>query len=300
MSEIDRSPWVVAAERPQLRSGVRIGNRFFNATFTRYVAQVAQAEKVAGIYLPELGEVTRQWSWALRIRNRKHEFLDGHILNMEHLHESLCNPNIDALVVRGWGMRLEYLLESRLQWQAKALQLIESCPVTELEKRLVIHIRGGDAINGTHPDYFPLPIELYEEIIEESKLSPMFVGQVNDDENWYIQDLKRRFRGADFVGGTPMEDFRLLAASHTKVLSISSFAWAAAWLGRSDAQIVIPKAGLLSPDMRPDIDLLPINDPNYFVVEFPPVSRRDFASTKDLLRNLTGFKMPTDWRCSRD
>jgi hypothetical protein len=191
-------------------------------------------------------------------------------------------------------MRIEHLVATRRSWQEKTAELIDSLVSRQTDASVAIHIRTGDALDSTHPDYFPLPLSFYERVIDQSGLSPVFVGQV-DSENWYVRRLREKFQGARFVSGSVMEDFAFMAAAPVKVLSISSFAWAASWMGPTYARTLIPSAGLLSPTVRPDIDLNPGRSHGYFAADFPPVSRREYPGTQELLAALEDFTVPVDW-----
>jgi len=65
-----------------------------------------------------------------------------------------------------------------------------------------------------------------------------------------------------------LADFERLRSARHVVTSVSSFAWLATWL--SDAQTIhVPVLGLLNPAQRPDVDLLPLDDPRYRFYRFP-------------------------------
>jgi hypothetical protein len=64
-----------------------------------------------------------------------------------------------------------------------------------------------------------------------------------------------------------LADFGFLRSSSNLVLSVSTFAWWAAWL--SDAQsIFLPVRGFFDPRVRPDVRLLPRDDERYRFIEF--------------------------------
>jgi len=288
--------WVVAGERPQRQPGLRIGNRFFNAAFTQHVAGILGTTKIAGISLPELNVMSTHWSMWNRMRHRNRYFIEGHELHTETLIQQASNGKVDVVEVRGWGMRIEYFAATRRAWQEKTAGLRDSIVSRQTDGSVALHIRTGDALDSAHPDYFPLPLSFYEHVIDQSGLSPVFVGQV-DSDNWYVRRLREKFKGARFISGRAMADFAFLVAAPVKVLSISSFAWAASWMSPNHSRTLIPSAGLFSPIVRPDIDLNPGRSQGYFAADFPPVSRRDYPGTQELLAALDDFAVPGDWWC---
>ena len=289
----DARIYVVAGEKRQSRPGVRLGNRFFNACFTSYVAKSLGTSQVFGIHLPELGVVGPRGFLFRHSKRRATLSVEGHKLDEVELRERL-KSTVSTVVVRGWGMRLQYQSAPRTFWQKRASDALGLAARPDLDTKIVIHIRAGDALDSSHPDYFPLPFEFYERVIQESQLSPLFVGQVASG-TWYADELQQRFRGAEFEAGSAIEDFKTLACAPVKVLSISSFAWVASWVGRTDSRVLIPSAGLFSPEIRPDVDLLPSEDEGFAVARFPVISRRNVSSTRELLEALKPSSLPPNW-----
>ena len=92
----------------------------------------------------------------------------------------------------------------------------------------------------------------------------------------YTDALRRRYRDARFLPvSSPAADFQTLRCARRLVLSISSFAWLAAWLSESATAIHLPVAGLFDP-RRGRQNLLPLGDPRYrfWDVEFPAPAQR--------------------------
>jgi len=135
------------------------------------------------------------------------------------------------------------------------------------EDELVISVRGGEILAGIHSDYVMIPIGFYKELIEKTGKKPVFFGQI--DDNPYIADLRSQFPAASFVASrSPIEDFNFIRKSKNIVLSISTFAWMAAWL--SDAnKIYMPVCGIFNPAQHPGSMLLPLDDPRYEFILFP-------------------------------
>lgn len=127
---------------------------------------------------------------------------------------------------------------------------------------LVISIRLGDILSGCHPNYMPLPISWYEDLVGRTGLNPIFVGEIGED--FYSEALRRRFPKARFVANEdPMIDFDYLRNATNVVPSIGTFSWLASWLSETAQTIYFPVAGLFNQLGRPDVDLLPIDDGRY-------------------------------------
>ena len=132
---------------------------------------------------------------------------------------------------------------------------------------LVISVRGGEILDAIHPDYTLLPVSFYVELIERTRLTPVFVGQLAP--NAYVDALRTAFPDARYLSGpTPLHDFERLRAATNICLSVSTFAWMAAWL--SDAKrIVLPLSGLFNPSQHRTSWFIPDGDERYEYVVFP-------------------------------
>jgi hypothetical protein len=147
--------------------------------------------------------------------------------------------------------------------------------------QLVCSIRGREILTAQHGDYLPLPIGYYRMLIAHSGLEPVFFGQIGDDD--YAAALRRQFPGAQFVAGRGAEhDFEVLRRSTNIALSISSFAWLAAWLSEAE-RIFLPVAGMFSPVQHPDSLFLPLGEPAYEYILLP------FAKSIDLFKEPEAF-----------
>jgi hypothetical protein len=127
---------------------------------------------------------------------------------------------------------------------------------------LVIAIRLGDILSGWHAHYMPLPLSWYDELISQTGLNPIFVGEIGTDI--YSEALKRRFPQARFVThADPVIDFEFMRNSVHLAISVGSFSWLASWLSRTVRTVYFPIVGILNPLARPDVDLLPVDDTRY-------------------------------------
>lgn len=130
------------------------------------------------------------------------------------------------------------------------------------ENHLVINVRGAEISKGVHKNYIPLPLCFYEKIINETKLIPVFIGQLGDDR--YSTSLKEKFPDALYPKHSSWEDdFNAIRSSVNIIPAISTFSWLATWLSETAKNIYFPIMGLYHPLARPDIDMLPVEDSRY-------------------------------------
>lgn len=132
---------------------------------------------------------------------------------------------------------------------------------------IVCSVRGAEILHAIHPGYTVVPVDFYADIIETTRLTPIFMGQT--DDNSYTRRLRQRFPKADFIPHMgPIADFQTIRKAHHIVMSVSTFSWLAAWLSHAET-IVMPVFGLFDQRMFPDHDLLPLAEPAYRFFQFP-------------------------------
>ncbi|MDQ2804602.1 MAG: hypothetical protein M3Y41_18680 [Pseudomonadota bacterium] len=132
---------------------------------------------------------------------------------------------------------------------------------------LAISIRGSEVLAAPHQDYTLIPIAFYREIVATTGLQPVFIGQIGMDP--YSDALRQAFPTARFIPSRgALHDFELLRRATNLVVSVSTFAWLAAWLSEASL-IVLPLTGFLNPCQFPQVDLLPLNDSRYRFYLFP-------------------------------
>jgi hypothetical protein len=132
---------------------------------------------------------------------------------------------------------------------------------------LVCSIRGAEVLAGKHGDYLVLPPSYYRALAERSGLALVFFGQLGDDA--YTHTLRAAFPAARFVPSVnPEYDFEMLRRSQNIALSVSTFAWAAAWLSTA-RKIYLPVCGIFSPVQQPHQFFLPLDEPEYEYTLFP-------------------------------
>lgn len=132
--------------------------------------------------------------------------LSGHLFNLDEAIYALTSGMADALVLSGWGMRLEYYtnwIEPKRIFAGR-----QECQ-TVGEGDLLINIRAEDIESGQYRGYYPLPFDFYDQVIHSTGLRPVFMGQVHD--GGYASELRKRFESATFLPpGSPIEDFETI------------------------------------------------------------------------------------------
>ena len=243
------------------RFGGYLGNRMFEAMLAHSIAERIPGLVVTGDALPEWGLAPPPIALPAR-----HVKLGGHRVDIAHLSYLLREDIIDGIESMALGFRME-LLPPR----ATAERLFPQRPDLGMAfgaETLVISIRAAEILGPRHPSYRPLPIAFYARLVETTGLAPAFVGQIGDDA--YSAALRARFPHAVFLPSQgAMADFATLRRARHLCVSISSFAWLAAWLSEAET-VHLPVAGMYHPQHRKEIDLLPVADPRYRFHLFRP------------------------------
>jgi hypothetical protein len=197
--------------------------------------------------------------------------LGGHLFDLDEIAHCLRSGMCDAIVIRGWGMRVEYFPYVD-EWRGMFKSKVVGQPVGEDE--VLISVRAEDVESGVHEPYYPLPFDFYEAVIRSEGKRPVFMGQLQPSP--YVQALRQRFPDARYLPlATPLEDFQTMRNAGCVVPSISSFAWLACWLSESARTIHLPVAGLFNP-RRGRQNLLPVGDARYryWSIDFPTMQER--------------------------
>lgn len=132
---------------------------------------------------------------------------------------------------------------------------------------LLINVRGDEILRSVHRGYGPIPLYWYRQLIAETGLNPVFMGQLGDD--YYSDLLRRSFPKARFVPSMGIaQDFTAIRLAAHVALGVSTFSWLAGWLGRAET-VHMPLLGIFNPRQRPDIWMIP-EDPRWCFYCFPP------------------------------
>lgn len=231
-----------------------LGNRMFEAMLGHEIARRIAGLAVTGDPLPEWRLCPPRLALPAR-----HVAIGGHRVDIPRLARQLESGEAEGIESRALGFRMALLpprAEAARLFPAGAAEGADFGP-----RALVVSIRGAEVLGPRHPSYRPLPLAFYARLIDETGLDPVFMGQIADDP--YCTALRARFPAARFVPSRgAMADFATLRRARHLCLSISSFAWLAGWLSEAET-IHLPLMGMYHPAHRPEIDLLPTEDPRY-------------------------------------
>ena len=236
-----------------------LGNRMI-----QYLAALALAERVPGaritkIHLPE---------WGIQIPPSpetpdRTEIVVSPVIDLPRLAASLNDGSLGCVDIRTYAQRIENFLP------ASAYRGLFGGPAVAGTGggELLINIRGGDILDGHHPDYVLLPIDFYAELIEQTGLAPVLMGQL--DPSPYLDALLKRFPRARIVPSQgAMADFAFIRGSRNIVPAISTFSWLAAWLSEAE-RVFMPVLGLFHPLQARSTNLLPLDDARFRWFLFP-------------------------------
>lgn len=249
-----------------IRQGGFLGNHMYQYMLAKTLAHDIQKPVFISGYDME--------AWGLHepaqeIPSEKVYEIRSNLFNYAKLVEQTNKGVIDHIVIRSLAMRMEYYREPAFYRNLFVADPAQTTDVPVMgDDRLLVHIRGGDILEGVHPDHHPLPFRYYHHLIETSGLEPAFMGQIGDDE--HSRAFKREFSRYEILPQrTVLEDFETIRRAKNVAISVSSFSWMATWLSASVTRIYCPIAGFLHPDQRIDIDILPTDDPRYVFYQFP-------------------------------
>jgi hypothetical protein len=134
---------------------------------------------------------------------------------------------------------------------------------------LVCPVRAEDILNTPNKEYVLTPVEFYRDIVAMTGLKPVFIGQTR--ANAYMDRIRAAFPQAIFrePQSNPLVDFETIRQSRNVVVSVSTYAWLAAWLSGSVENIYLAVSGLFNPMQKPQVDLLAFGDARFKFFLFP-------------------------------
>jgi tetratricopeptide (TPR) repeat protein len=217
---------------------------------------------------------------------------DPHHIDLAGTVRRLTEEEFKRVELSGFCQRMEYFLP------VDKYRTILGPPASGIRRigadALLISVRGGEIINPIAPSYTLIPTDFYKHLISETGLRPVFMGQL--EHNIYTDHLRSEFPQAEFIASQgPDIDFEIIRAASNVVPSVSTFAWAAAWLSRAD-RIFFPVTGFYNPMQEPRINLLPRDDQRYSFFLFPANYAVDPQDVVDAHQSIAPFirQMPLD------
>jgi hypothetical protein len=236
-----------------------LGNRMLQYMAAMALQSRVQGSRIAQIDLPE---------WGIHIAPEPAEpdrilRVGSACLDLALLADHLSGGLIDGVDIASYAQRMENLLP------AHEYRLLFHGPLGARAgaDELLCNIRQGDILSGQHPDYVLVPIDFYADLVAQTGLSPVFMGQIEDSP--YMRALRRRFPRARYVASQgAVADFTFIRNSKNIVPAVSTFSWLAAWLS-GDTRIFMPVLGHLNPWQSGTTQLLPLGDARYRFYLFP-------------------------------
>ncbi len=240
-----------------------LGNKMFRYVYLRTLQTKLHGSSLSGYDIPEFN---------LR---RAIEPLDGRILYHDRGHDlpydkiayKLNNGVFDSLHFGGYVQRLEYYSGP----DSFGAHFFVPPPTDASllgPSYLTINVRAAEILRISHTDYGPVPVSYFVKIAEASKLSPVLVGQLGDDD--YSRAIISAFAGCPVLPRTSaLSDFSNICHSTNVVIGVSSYSWIAAWISKTAQCIHMPIKGFFHPRQRSDVDVVPLNDERYRFYEFP-------------------------------
>lgn len=255
-----------------IRPGGFLGNHMFQYMLAKTIeSDISRKTHISGYDM----DVWGLRSTACEVPQGKVFTINSNLFDYKKLIASINDNKIDHLVIRALGMRLEYYKEPSFYRPLFVApeQALSNIPNIG-DDELLFHIRGGDILQGAHSDYHPIPFNYYHYLIETTGLKPVFMGQIGDEP--YSKDLKKEFAQYRFLEPqNVITDFETLRRAKNVGISGSSFSWMATWLSKDAENIYFPITAFLNQKLRPDIDLIPVNDVRYHFYQFPVMSFGD-------------------------
>ncbi len=241
-----------------------LGNRMIQHMAALYLLSRVPYGRLSGSVLPE---------WKIyqprSLDGSERAFVvrrDTHMrMPLEAIMRDLTSGAADCVAIHNYAQHMDNFLAYTVYQKV----FVDSEPQTGLvaDDELLINIRGAEILSGGAPDYLILPVEYYRQIVDETGLKPVIMGQIGPGP--YLDRLRAALPEARLIPSRGiMEDFSLIRNARHIVVAISTFSWLAAWLSNAE-QIFFPVAGVFSPFQRSDIGLLPLDDPRFRFDLFP-------------------------------
>lgn len=238
-----------------------LGNQMFQLMLARALAARIPGLQISGYNMP---------LWKLVSKDEPADapapvLLRGQWLDFELLANLMKRGWLTRVNMAALGFRMEHCLP--LEDCRALFPATGESAIALSDDEILINIRAAEILSDVHEDYGPLPLAYYQQLIRNSGLRPVFMGQIGDDP--YSLALRRAFPEARFEASRGvLADFNIIRQAKHIVVSVSTFSWLAAWMSNART-IYLPLCGILNPLQRPDINLLPLDDGRYRFHHFP-------------------------------
>jgi hypothetical protein len=222
----------------------RLGNKLAQYCLGRIIASELGFALAAGPPLPGFpGTGSRGDARGWRAEDEGRQLLTDHRVPLADL---LADRRPRVVLLHGLFLRYEYFRAYKAA--IREAWLAGSPTGAAHPDDLTIHIRAGDiwqagrdASRPANPLYPALPFSFYRQIVDERPWRQILIV-TEDAGDPMARKLAARF-GAAVRSDVAINDFDALRASSNIVLSVSTFAWWAAWLSRA-SRVYYPVVGL--------------------------------------------------------
>ncbi|MBS1101576.1 discoidin domain-containing protein [Gluconobacter sp. Dm-62] len=259
-----------------------LGNRMMQYISASYFIKFFPDSSLANVYLPEWGiehrDVSNEDLNTLKIME-----IDDSFRSASEIVDKIKNENPDVVYFTEYLQK--FFLFGDLEFWRKKFTNKEKVNINFSENEIVINIRTNELMRGLW-QYPILPVEFIKKVVRETKLDPIFVGQI--EENAYCNELKELFPNAKFIHHvSPLFDFEVLRRAKNSLVAISTFSFLANWLSES-SKIILPIYGFFNfPASNGTIDLLPIGDKRFGFYLLPFIGGLSEAKMKMISKEIT-------------
>lgn len=259
-----------------------VGNRMIQVMAAITLQRHLQHAQLKNVLLPEWGITSIESNEAVSsaeticIRSADHFKIDEIV--------AFANAGkIKKIIIWHYLQQMRFFLDKSVYQEIFVSPNIELPPISNDE--ILINIRGGEVFDGV--TFYPLiPANFYRDIIKQTGLKPVFMGQLTD--NVYCNQLRSSFPEARFITSLgAIGDFALIRSAKHIIPSVSTFSWLAAWLSEAES-VYLPLCGFYNPRYITDVDLLPLNDSRYRFFQFPLYYGQPVAEAMRMHRHLEG------------
>jgi hypothetical protein len=240
----------------------RLGNQLFEYCFGRILAErmdfALAAKPIPGFPGTQRPAARPPRAFVLRPRQ---QILTRHAVDVESV---VADPAPREILLRGYFQRYAYYRDYKERIRGDWLRLSgEKFPFDPDD--VVLHVRGGDLWKrpraGERREQMPLPVSYYRKILDGTAWNALTI--VAEDASDPVAKRLGAIYSCEVVSTSPEKDFRLLWSANRIVLSVSTFAWWAAWLSDA-AEIHFPLYGSWRPAATGrDIDLVVDDEERY-------------------------------------
>lgn len=243
-----------------------LGNKMLQYLAAVKVADRVGRARVSGIRIPEFGiNLPRDGNRVSLARLLRYTSKTSARLDFDAVARNVSERNPDRIVLNIYSSVFENLpsLEA-----SRPLFPLKPDAVGYGREFLVINVRAAEILDAVHPEYTVLPMEFYRDIIDQTRLTPVFLGQVQG-QGRYLDHLKKSFPQAEFIPSRgALHDFSVIAKSKNIAIAVSTFSWLAGWLSEAD-RVIMPLSGFMNPLQYPWADLIPPDDTRFLFYLFP-------------------------------